>query len=132
VAKQEQMESGSKIIAGMFIRPLSYLTALMAAFIIPFMIWSAWAHRSTLHELLIQTALCISFAWAIVAMLQAQHSLRKLGLSSSDRVRLFSGSRPTDPDELRAWKWAWQFMYAVIAGLIAMIAIPVTAWFAGK
>lgn len=132
MANQEQTGKESKVIFGMFVRPLSYLAALMASVIIPFMLWSAWAHRSTVGESLVQIVLCLSFTWAIVAMLQAQHNLRKLGLSSSDRMRLFSGSRPTDPDELRAWKWAWQFMYAVITGLILMIEIPVTAWFTGK
>lgn len=132
MANQEQTGEKSKGIFGSFIRPLSYLAALMASFIIPFMIWSAWAHRSSVRESLVQTVLCLSFAWAIVAMLQAQHSLRKLGLSSPDRMRLFSDPALPDPDELRAWKWAWRFMYAVIPGLISMIAIPVMAWFTGK
>jgi RsiW-degrading membrane proteinase PrsW (M82 family) len=74
----------SKFIFGLFIRPLSYLAALMASFVIPFLLWAAWAQRSTLIGSLVQTVLCLSLAWAIVVMLRAQHSLRKLELSSSD------------------------------------------------
>ena len=48
------------------------------------------------------------------------------------RMRLFSGPRPDNPDEHRAWKWGWHFMYAVLAVLLSMIAFPVTAWLTGK
>jgi hypothetical protein len=63
-------------------------------------------------------------------MLQAQRGLRKV--SSSERMRVFSGSRPEDPDELFAWKWAWQFLYAVVATVLSMIAIPIAASLSGK
>ncbi len=120
-------------LAGTVVRFLSSVTALMAFLVVlPLMLWFAWVLRSTVIDSLFQVVLCMSFAWAVVSMLQAQRSLRRLGSSSSDRMRLFSGSRPDNPDKFRAWKWAWQFMYAVIGVLISMIAIPVTAWITGK
>ena len=82
-------------------------------------------------ESVIQTLFCLSFAWVWIAMLQCYRSLRQLGLDGEGRMRLFSGPRPDDPDELRAWKWGWH-LYAVLAVLLSMIAFPVTAWLTGK
>jgi hypothetical protein len=59
-------------------------------------------------------------------------SLRKLGLNGQDRLRLFSGPRPDDPDELRAWQLGWHFMYAVVAVMVCMIAIPIASWLSSK
>jgi hypothetical protein len=129
----KQLDGKIQGIVEIFVKSLTYLTALMAFLIvIPLTLWSVWGHHSTVADSAVQTLLCLSFAWAIVSMVQAQRSLRRLGLSSSDRMRLFSGPRPDDPDELRAWKWAWQFMYAVIVGIVFMIAIPITSWLIGK
>jgi len=114
-----------------FVSAFSGLAFLMGVLlVIPLTLWLAWAHRSTVAESVVQTLFCLSFAWALVSMLQAQRGLRRL--SSFERMRIFSGPRPEDPDELYAWKWAWQFLYAVVAGLLSMIAIPITAWLSGK
>ncbi len=111
-----------------FVYAYSTLVCLLGFLAISLSLWFAWAHRSTLAESVVETVFCLSMAWGFVSMLQ----LRKVKLSSSERTRVFSGPRPTDPDELYAWKWAWQFMYAVIAGMLSMIAIPVTVWLTGK
>lgn len=67
-----------------------------------------------------------------IAMVQCYRSLRQLGLDGEGRMRLFSGPRPDDQGELRAWKWGWHFMYAFLAVLISMIAFAVTAWLTGN
>lgn len=121
-------------VMDILVRVSSGLAILLAFMVtIPLTLWFTWRHpASTFAYPAVVTLFCLSFAWATVSMLQMQRSLRKLGLSSSDRMRIFSGPRPDDPDELCAWKWAWQFLYAVLAGVLSMIAIPMTAWLAGK
>ena len=104
----------------------------MALLVISLTLWFAWVHRSSVAESVVQTFFCLSFAWVWIAMLQCYRSLRQLGLDGEGRMRLFSGPRPEDRDELRAWKWGWHFMYAVLAVILSMIAIPVTAWLTGK
>jgi hypothetical protein len=116
-----------------FVRGCSVLSVLVTfVIVIPFTLWFAWRHASTFANPIAETLFCISFAWAVVSNLRMQRGLRKLGLSPSDRMRVFSGPRPDDPDELYAWKWAWQFLYAIIAVMLCMIAIPVASWLSGQ
>jgi hypothetical protein len=111
------------------VRGWSGLAALVAFLIvIPLTLWISWRRASTFTYPIAVTLFCLAFAWAAVSMLQTQRALRKLGLSPSDRMRVFSGRRPDDPDEFYAWKWAWQFVYAIIAVLLCMIAIPIASW----
>jgi hypothetical protein len=118
-------------VIGKFVSAFSGLAFFMGVLVvIPLSLWFAWAHRSTVAYSVAQTLFCLSFAWGLMSMLLAQRGLRKL--SSSERMRVFSGPRPEDSDELYAWKWLWQFMYAVIAVMLSMIAIPTTAWLSGK
>lgn len=127
----KQPDGQFQTVIGKFVNAFSGLAFLMGVLVvIPFTLWFAWAHRSTVAYSVVQTLFCLSMAWCFVSMLLAQRGLRKL--SSSERMRVFSGPRPEDPDELYAWKWAWQFMYAVIAAMLSMIAIPTTAWLSGK
>ena len=121
-----------QVVIGPLLKGWYGLVFLMALLVISLTLWFAWVHRSTVAESLIQTIFCLSFAWVCIAMLQCYRSLRHLGLDGEGRMRLFSGPRPDDPDELRAWKWAWHFMYAVLAVLVSMVAFPVTAWLTGK
>jgi hypothetical protein len=113
---------------------MTRLTALMAFLIvIPLTLWFAWVGHSAIAYSIAQSLFCLSFAWLVISLLQLQRNLRKLGLGPEGRTRLFSmKSRPDDPDEFRAWRWGWQFMYAVIAVLLCMIAIPVAAWLAER
>ncbi len=121
-----------QVVIGTLLKGWYALAFLMALLVISLTLWFAWVHRSTTAESVIQTLFCLSFAWVWIAMLQCYRSLRQLGLDGEGRMRLFSGPRPDDPDELRAWKWGWHFMYAVLAVLLSMIAFPVTAWLTGK
>jgi hypothetical protein len=109
------------------------LIALVAfVIVVPLTLWFTWQRASTFTYPVAVTLFCISFAWAAVSMLRMQRGLRKLGLSPSDRMRVFSGPRPDDPDALYAWKWAWQFLYAVIVVGLCMIAIPIASWLSGR
>jgi len=127
-----QPQGQFQIVVTALIKVWYALGALMALLVISLTLWFAWVHRSSVAESVVQTFFCLSFAWVWIAMLQCYRSLRQLGLDGEGRMRLFSGPRPEDRDELRAWKWGWHFMYAVLAVILSMIAIPVTAWLTGK
>ena len=101
---------------------LSILLGLLV--VIPLFLWFALARPATLVDSLLATFLCLSFGWVLVSMALCFRTLGKLGLDGQGRLRLFSGPRPSDPDELRAWRLGWQFMYAVLAVLLCMIAMP--------
>lgn len=107
--------------------------AILLAFliVIPLTLWSAWAHRNPLVDQILLTLFCVSFAWLFVSMLLCYRRLRKLGLDGQGRLRLFSGARPDNPDELSAWLLGWHFVYAVIAVLLSIIALPVASWLSG-
>jgi hypothetical protein len=84
--------------------------------IVPLTLWLAWVGHSGIADFILELLLALSFTWGVVALLQLQRNLRRLGLDTEGRTRLFAmKSRPDDPDELRAWRWGWQFMYAVLA-----------------
>ena len=120
-------------VLGIFARATTRLTALLGFLVvIPLTLWFAWADHSAIAYSIAQSLFCVSFAWGLISLLQLQRNLRKLGLDSEGTTQLFSGPRPDDRDELRAWQWGWQFMYAVIAVLLSMVAIPVTSWLTKK
>ena len=109
----------------------SALGALAAtAIVLPLILWFAWARHSAVAYSLVQSLFCAAFLWGVISALKTRRGLRKL--SRSDRSRVLSGPRPDDVVELHVWKWAWQFMYAVIAAALLMLAIPLTAAFTGK
>jgi hypothetical protein len=128
----DQPDGKFQTVIGKFVYGWSALALLLGIPAIAVSLWFAWVHRSTLAESVVETVFYLSIAWGFVSALQAQLGLRKLKLSSSESMGVFSGSRPTDPDELYAWKWVWQFMYAVILGMLSVVAIPVTDWLTGK
>lgn len=117
-------------------RSWAYFAALTGLLVvIPLSLWFAWNHHLTGSEALysvIETLFCLSWGFVLVSMLQIHRAIRRLGISGEEAKTLFSGTRPTDPDELIAWKWGWRFMYAIIAALVCMLALPATAWLAGK
>ena len=121
---------------GGFTRIWTYLVALIGfAIVIPLTLWFAWAHRLTASEVLysvVETVFCLSWGFVLVSMLQVHRSLRRLGLSGTEAKMLLSGTRPRDPDELLLWKWAWRFMYGIIATLACMMALPAISWITGK
>ncbi len=121
-------------VLGIFGRAATGLTILLGFLVvIPLTLWFAWIGHSGIAYSIAQSVFCLSFAWGLISLFQLQRSLRKLGLGPEGRTRLFSmRSRPDDPDEFRAWRWGWQFMYSVLAVLLCMIAMPVTSWLSGK
>jgi len=120
-----------KTLIGRFVTVFSGLTFLMGMLlVIPLTLWFAWVHRSTVAYSAAQILFCLTFGWVLVSLLQMQRGLRKL--SASERMRVFSGPRPDKPDELFAWKWGWQFLCAVVATLLSMIALPIAAMLSGK
>jgi hypothetical protein len=129
----EQSDGIIQYVLGIMVRATTNATALLGFLIvIPFTLWFAWAGHPAIAYAIAQSLFCVSFAWGLISLLQLQRNLRKLGVDPEGRTRLFSGPRPNDRDELRAWQWGWQFMYAVIAVMLTMVAIPVTAWLTNK
>jgi uncharacterized membrane protein (DUF106 family) len=129
----EQSKNTFEAVMANFVEVVSGLSMLLAfVVVIPLFLWFAWAHKTSNVNSILTTLFCLAFAWVFVSMSQCFRSLRKLGLSPRARMRLFSGFRPDDPDELRAWQWGWHFMYAVIAVLLCMLAIPAAWWLTGK
>ena len=124
-----KLQSGLGIIG----RTATWVTALLGFLVVvPLTMWFAWAGNSTVAYSTAESVFCLSFTWLLISLLQLHRNLQKLGLGPRGRTRLFSGQRPEDPDELRAWQWGWRFLYAVLGVLLCMAAIPVTAWLSGK
>ncbi len=118
---------------GVIVKATTGLTILSGFLVvIPLTLWFAWARHSAMANSIAVSLFCLSFAWVLTSLLQLNRSLRKLGVGPEGRTRLFSGPRPNNTDELRAWRWGWQFLYAVLAVLLCMIAIPVASWLAGQ
>jgi hypothetical protein len=87
--------------------------------------WFIWRDSSALIYKMVVMVFCLSWGLMMVSLLQMFRIFRELGLTSKGRLRLLSGPRPNDPDELRVWKTAWRFMFAVIATILSMVAMPV-------
>lgn len=120
-------------VVGHFVGAMSGLTALLGFLVVvPLTLWLGWMHGTTIANSILITLFCLAFAWALVSMLLFQSRLRSLGLTPDGKMRLFSGPRPTDPDELRAWSLGWHFMFGIIAVLLCLIAIPVASWLTGN
>jgi uncharacterized membrane protein (DUF106 family) len=129
----EQSKSIFEAVVANFVKAVSGLGMVLAfVVVIPLFLWFAWAHKASNVDSIPTTLFCLAFAWLFVSMSQCFRTLRKLDLSPQGRMRLFSGPRPDDPSELRAWQWGWHFMYAVIAVLLCMLAIPAAWWLTGK
>lgn len=129
----KRLERGFELAWENLFKAWTGLTVLVAFLVvIPFTLWFAWAHHTTLLNPILVTLFCVSFAWVNASMVLCYRGLRKLGLDGEGRLRLFSGPRPSDPDELRVWLLGWHFMCAVLAVLLCMIAIPIASWLSGK
>lgn len=100
--------------------------------VIPLTLWFAWKDHTTLINPFLVTLFCLSFGWGLLSMALLFRSLKKLGLNGEERLRLFSGPRPDDPDELRVWQLGWHFMFAVLAVILRMLSIPFASWLSGK
>ena len=119
---------------GIIVKATTGLTILVGFLVvIPLTLRYAWRNHSAIANSIAVSLFCLSFAWLLISLFQLNRTLRKLGLGPEGRTRVFSmKSRPDDPDELRAWRSGWQFMYAVLAVLLSMAAIPVASWLAGQ
>lgn len=95
--------------------------ALLLLLAVPMLLWTIWSDRGCIACNLSTTFFVFSIAWAGVSAVQHQRRMKDLGLTAAGATALFSGPRPTDPDELRAWRWGWQFGYAIIAALAFLI-----------
>ena len=129
-------------------RPLSYevqrfFESLWAAYswlvaslgllvIIPLMVWSIWQNPEPLAFKFGEVIFCAAWGWLLVSLLQMVRVFRELGLTSEGRLKVLSGPRPTDPDELRLWKSVWRFVFAFIATILAMIVFVITGWSTGQ
>ena len=91
---------------------------------VSFTMWLVWTHRPNLAETVVQTFFCVAFTLGRCINVSVLSPLRQLGLSGEGRKQLFSGPRPNDPDEQRAWEWGRQFLLAFVAVLLCMLAIP--------
>lgn len=125
-------ERFQEAVAGL-VKAMSALSILLGlVVVIPLTLWLAWAHHTTIADSVLLTLFCLSFGWCLVSMALCYRRLRELGLDGEGRLRLFSGPRPDDPDELRAWLLGWHFVFAVLAVMLCMIAIPMASWLSGK
>lgn len=100
------------------------VTFLVSLIPVSLTLWWAVAHHTTLAGSAIQIFGCAVFVWCWVSMFQCYRVLRQLGLSPEGRKQLFSGPRPDDPDELRAWLSFRRFLLAVLIFIALMIVIP--------
>jgi hypothetical protein len=63
------------------------------------------------------TLVGLSFAWAAISMLFLLRQWRKLDLNPDGRLKVLSGPRPSDPDELFMW---WCFLSMCVAVLLGV------------
>jgi hypothetical protein len=111
----------------------SVLAALMAFLIvIPLTLRLAWGNTSSFANAIVTTLFCVSFGWVNVSTIMTQRAIRKLGLSSISVKNIISSPRPVDPDELNVWIWMRRTLFAFVAVILCMIAIPLTWWLTGE
>ena len=99
---------------------------------IPLFLWFVWDDSSTFMFKMAMTVFCLSWGWTMVSLLQMFRIWRELGLTGGGRLQILSGPRPNEPDALRVWKSAWRFVFAFIATILSMVAIPVADSLAKK
>jgi hypothetical protein len=100
--------------------------------VIPLTLGLLRAHHVAIAITILIVSSCLAFIWALVSLGLRFRMLKELGVRGKARQRLFSGPPPEDPDELRAWKVGWQFMFAVVAVMVFILAIPIEAWLSGR
>lgn len=129
----EQRRAKFQRFMARFVTVVSGVSILLAFFVvIPASLWFTRAHPTTSLDSIFVTLFCVAFGWVFLSLSQCYTSLRRLPLDGEGRMRLFSGPRPDDPDELRAWRWGWHFVFAIIAALLCIIAIPAASWLSGR
>lgn len=56
-------------------------------------------------------------------MLFVMRQWRKLGLTPAGRLKVLSGPRPQDPDELFMWRWFLSFCCATLLGVLFVLGL---------
>lgn len=121
-----------RVIETMF-RGYTSVVGLVALLVImPLSLWFAWRDSSAPILNAVETVFLLSWAWTMVSLLQMFRVGWDVGLTSRERLAVLSGPRPDDPDELRVWKSAWRFMFALLFSMLAMIGIPLADWLTKK
>jgi hypothetical protein len=82
-------------------------------------------HPSYLRSAL-GAALGIGLVWGSVSTWARIFTYERAGRSAP--MKLFPGSRPSDPVEIRAWVWKWNFFGAALLVLLCGLAISVSVW----
>ena len=72
----------------------------------------------------------IGLVWGCISTWARVYVYEAAGLRMP--MRLFPGPRPTDPIELRAWIWHWNFYAGFIVILIGMVVISISIWAHGS
>ena len=71
-------------------------------------------------------ALGIGLIWGSISTWARIFIYEREGRSSP--MRLFPGPRPSDPVEIRAWIWKWNFFGAALLVLLCGLAISASIW----
>ena len=117
-------------VVGIFVKGAFILTIVIAAVVLPWLLWMAWTRNRSGLEAFFVTALCGSFVWFSVSTWQWSRSFRKLIGASSTRLLL--GPRPEDPSEVSAWWWGRHCRYSFLAMALSILAIGLTLWRRGE
>jgi hypothetical protein len=130
---EKSLKAGFEAALAGLVKAISAFSVLLGLLVvIPLTLWFAWAHQRTFVNPILVTLFCLAFGWGLISAVLCFRTLKNLGLDGEAGLRLFSGSRPADPGELRAWQFGWHFMYSVLAVMFCLIAIPLASWFSGK
>lgn len=100
--------------------------------ILPLTVWSFWRNPEPFIFKVAEVMFFLAWGWLLVSLLQMARISRELGLTGEGRLKVLSGPRPRDPDELRLWKSVWRFVIAFIATILAMIVFAVVGSLTGQ
>ena len=79
--------------------------------------------KSAYYTNVLATLFDLSVVWAVVSMLLIFRQWRKLGLTPKGRLKVLSGPRPRDPDELFMWRWFLSLCVAVLLGILCILTL---------
>ncbi len=106
-------------------------TVVLAAIIIPLMMWYAWSRSTSVLQALSETAFCVSMVWFLISTMKWERSFGKVSGSASSGKLLF-GPQPNDLDERIAWRWGRHCRYSFVAMILSMGAFALALWRSGQ